>query len=68
MRVCVVVLGWRGGGRGWECTGSFDATRMSCLASIGCRMDGRTLSFDVEMGLLDDVSPLELKASKLGQS
>jgi hypothetical protein len=33
-------------------------------------MDGRTLlcPFDVEMGLLDDLSPLELKASKLGQS
>jgi hypothetical protein len=42
----------------------FDATRMSCLASIGCMMDGRTLSvcpFDVEMGLLDDLSPLQLE-------
>ena len=34
-------------------------------------MDGPTrfyVPFDVEKGLLDDLSPLELKASKLGQS
>jgi hypothetical protein len=53
-----------------ECTCNFDAARWSRIASIGCMMDGRTLlcPFDVEMGLLDDLSPLELKASKLGQS